>query len=544
MDPKIDGHPAGGGDGDARRDGGRAGQRTPVPTIAQVRPRLLAWLLAGLLAGCASLDPYAGAPIAAHLDRDDAVGACARLFRAADAQVDALGVRDALAPRLAGFPYLRTDRFTASLADDALQRQAGAAWRSMMAELDRQARAVELANAGAAGLPDAAALNACRATLAAADAEAIGLLAGAAQVPDDYRPALRALGLYPLTQLAFAAGVRGWQARTREAFAANAAPGWLPGPNLRYVPASDPGPVPVVAQGPDFGLPQRLSSEWQALLQRHAPVVVVERGSDDDRIGAPAWGAADAAGHDLPRVDTAQPAAYTRIAFTRIADRVHAQLVYTYWFPGRPAEHPLDPLAGLLDGLVWRVTLGADFEPLVYDTMHPCGCYHLFVPTDRVRARPPADDQGPLDEGMFAPTSVAVPGADQRIELHVASRTHYLQRVALAPARDDDAASVPYALRDDDALRALPRFGSRGTRSLFGPDGLVPGTERLERFLFWPMGIASAGQLRQWGRHATAFVGLRHFDDARLFDHYFELRRPRQPRSEPRPMRLATPSAP
>ena len=52
----------------------------------------------------------------------------------------------------------------------------------------------------------------------------------------------------------------------------------------------------------------------------------------------------------------------------------------------------------------------------------------------------------------------------------------------------------------------------------------MPGTERAERWLFWPMGIASAGQMRQWGRHATAFVGRRHFDEALLLDRYFELR--------------------
>jgi hypothetical protein len=32
--------------------------------------------------------------------------------------------------------------------------------------------------------------------------------------------------------------------------------------------------------------------------------------------------------------------------------------------------------------------------------------------------------------------------------------------------------------------------------------------------------------MRQWGRHATAFVGRRHFDDADLLDRYFELRAP------------------
>jgi hypothetical protein len=30
--------------------------------------------------------------------------------------------------------------------------------------------------------------------------------------------------------------------------------------------------------------------------------------------------------------------------------------------------------------------------------------------------------------------------------------------------------------------------------------------------------------MRQWGRHATAFVGRRHFDDPWLLDLYFEPR--------------------
>ena len=80
---------------------------------------------------------------------------------------------------------------------------------------------------------------------------------------------------------------------------------------------------------------------------------------------------------------------------------------------------------------------------------------------------------------------------------------------------------VAEAVTADD-LRVLPLPGG-GSRSAFGPDGLVPGTQRGERFLFWPMGIASAGQMRQWGTHATAFVGRRHFDDADLIDRRFRL---------------------
>ena len=71
-------------------------------------------------------------------------------------------------------------------------------------------------------------------------------------------------------------------------------------------------------------------------------------------------------------------------------------------------------------------------------------------------------------------------------------------------------------------LRSLPLPGG-GARSIFGEDGLVAGTERRERFLFWPMGIKSAGAMRQAGSQATAFVGRRHFDDADIIERRFRL---------------------
>jgi hypothetical protein len=51
-----------------------------------------------------------------------------------------------------------------------------------------------------------------------------------------------------------------------------------------------------------------------------------------------------------------------------------------------------------------------------------------------------------------------------------------------------------------------------GYRSLFDAEGLVPASVRAERWLFWPMGIASPGAMRAPGTHAIAFVGRRHFD--------------------------------
>ncbi|MDQ3445430.1 MAG: hypothetical protein M3496_04530, partial [Pseudomonadota bacterium] len=177
-------------------------------------------------------------------------------------------------------------------------------------------------------------------------------------------------------------------------------------------------------------------------------------------------------------------------------------------------------LAGKLDGVVWRVTLDLAGEALVYDSMHACGCYHLFFPTEKVVAR---DLPETLDETLFVPQAAPSARPGEKVVLRIESGTHYLQRLSMtSETRTADA--VTYQLLDERALTTLPRRGG-GSRSAYDPGGLIPGSERGERWFFWPMGIESAGQMRQWGRHATAFIGRRHFDDPFLFDAYFEVRR-------------------
>ena len=82
--------------------------------------------------------------------------------------------------------------------------------------------------------------------------------------------------------------------------------------------------------------------------------------------------------------------------------------------------------------------------------------------------------------------------------------------------------TISYRWAGYDDLRSLPTLYG-GRRSLFLSDGIVPGSERGERYFFWPMGIPQPGAMRQWGHHATAFVGRRHFDDPDILERYFEL---------------------
>lgn len=492
-----------------------------------------------LLAGCVSVpsgtlgtDPvYSQPPVAEHLARQDDTGRCARMLRDADRAIDAAGLRDALTTRVPGFPYLRVDRLTAALAPASTSSIEFVAWSHLLAQFDQDARRLELANAPPDGTRMAA-IELCRTVLANADnlPQWRAALLAAARVPDDYSTGQRALGLYPLTRLAFAAGVQSWQQQTSEVFALPL--GQLPqtGRLVRYAPsAAALQPMPVIAQAPHLGLPIRSDATLHALVVRHAPLLDVDTASGDDRIGMLRW---EGQGAELRvTADPTRPAAYVRFAHTLIGGRPHLQIVYSLWFNARPAAGAFDPLAGALDGIVWRVTLDAQGEALVYDSIHPCGCYHKFFATSRVQPRPAPRQsaagaaEGAFDETLFLPQAAPVDvGPRQRVLLRVAARTHYLQRVLVVPqdASLPDARPLTYTLRDDDELRSLPLPGDHGARrSVFGPDGLIDGTERAERFYFWPMGIDSAGQMRQWGRHATAFVGRRHFDDATLIDRYF-----------------------
>ncbi len=489
-----------------------------------MRLRSQAWALGAgvcvlLAAGCATLE----APFRDHLASDSAQPrACADWYRLLDERVEAAGKRDAQDSRVPGFPYLRVSRLLASLRPLAAANESALqALTDRMLALDLEARRYEIMNLPAEQVLD------FRGALQ--QTQACGTLLRRAEVPDDYVLANRILGLYWVTRIAFAGGVRRYEEDTLAAFRREAAAAEGPG-LVRYAP--EPGAslardrvasILARAAGNPLGIPEPGESELNELLAVYAPSFEVEVKADHDRFGALRW-LRDA---DSPLVDSAQPVVYGHPAWTRYEGRVLLQLVYTLWFPERPAQSPGDPLAGKLDGITWRVTLAPDGEPLVYDAMHPCGCYHLFFPTPRASARP---GPGGIEEWMFSPQSLPRIADGERPVVRIASGTHYIVRVGVVKGVDSLAR---YELRPYGELRSLARYAGTRTGALAGPhagafgaDGLVPGTERGERFVFWPMGIASAGAMRQWGRHATAFVGRRHFDDADLIEKPFRLALP------------------
>lgn len=495
----------------------------PHPFSRPLRAALGAALLLVLVA-CAA---PARAPV-----EPDAVAECGRWLERLDGQVDAHAVRDGGAAPVPGFRFLRVDRLLSSFRDEAGRSDAHwRDWGARLLALDAQARALEIDHLppsamASLAVPDRAAAKArvrdCGTRLWAAtsaDAAQRERLRAAALVPDDYSAVLRTLGVYPLSRLPFFGGVerdqRHWQARWAALAALpDPAPGWTVY-QASAAPLSEAEVSALARAVPRdaLGIPQPDEASAQRLLQAFAPTLDIETLGAFDRPGALRWAQGPA-----PEVNTGEPVLYQRIAHTRHGDQTLMQLVYSVWFSERPPRSGLDLLAGRVDAVVLRLTLSGDGRVLMLDSIHGCGCYHLFVPTPAMALKPSPEAR---TEWAFVPATLPAMAAGQRLRVRLSSGDHQVVGVRPDPASAGDAGAVPYTLADEDGLRSLPTPDG-GRRSAFWSSGIMPGTERGERALFWPMGIESPGAMRQWGRHPTAFVGRRHFDDARLLEQRFE----------------------
>jgi hypothetical protein len=463
--------------------------------------RRLALLPALALAACATLPP--AIPESAS---------CQANFLGFDRKVAAADAVNGGAYRIPGFPYLRSDRFLASFRGEVEDEARFAAWVERLRQLDLASRAAELRNVGwDPPAEELAHLDRCGSDWARrdlADPARRAQLVERAAVPDDYSLLKRTLGLYPVAVPFLNLGIRGFNEDVLADYATPAAQLEAPG-RLVLWQGRSPRVVSERPARPDrdaLGI-EAPPADWLALAKAYQPTWLIETDGAFDEPGAVQLGEA------APTVDVARPVTYFLPAYTRFGDKVLTQLVYVVWFSERPREGRVDFYAGKLDGVIWRVTLDTDGRPLLYDTIHSCGCYHYYFRAKPLQRKPQG---GFWDEPVLFPQEAPKGPFAIRIQ----ARNHYVRR--LVPLAGLGAIEQrDYALARYEDLLSLPD-PEGGTRSLFCEDGLVCGSERLERFYLWPAGIDSAGAMRQWGRHPTSFVGRTHFDDPGMLDRLFE----------------------
>ncbi|RMH13706.1 MAG: hypothetical protein D6698_13690 [Gammaproteobacteria bacterium] len=476
--------------------------------------------LLGLLTACGTVSP----PSQQGVAEDPLYSPCLAWFEQMDREVYSHGVHDAQYHAIPGLPYLRTNRFLSSFDPEILEQDRYRRWFQVLLQNDQEARFVEWQNlpisVSSALTPPVdmnprEAIRKCGTILGrqlVANPRIKKHLQSSKTVPDQYSSIKRLLGLYPLTALFFRRGIEHWQERVRLGYNRPISSIPVKGALIRYRPPDSAIKKfnPDIITDPLF--PMLSQKQWRVLFDRFAPIWEVDAVDANDRIGRPGWSS------ERIQIDTTRPEIYYLPSLSRLNEQTLLQLNYFIWFPARPKTGALDLLGGHVDGLIFRVTLNQQGRILAYDSIHSCGCYYLLFPH---QFKPPARQKG-WAEPVLMPQQAPVPGVNERLVIRLSHRDHQIQRLYIDQADSD---GNQYTLIPYERLRNLSENKDNEKaryRSMFDAKGLVRGTQRLERWFFWPMGIRSPGAMRQWGTHAIAFIGKRHFDDARLLEPYLD----------------------
>jgi hypothetical protein len=275
------------------------------------------------------------------------------------------------------------------------------------------------------------------------------------------------------------------------------------------------------------------TSEHWALLSLYAPVIVQEmspKAKYDPSCDE--FGEVLADSRNEIRVETDQPAMYAYARVLPIHDEQHVQLVYTFWYPRQvQADGKKGKDTGLFDGPTVRITLDENNEPIFFETLDACGCYHRMYPTRAVE-QAAADQFGeavgaglsPVEQCTKGKKSLVMgrvlenpdPGARPVVRTTAGDHSIIDVSFTLGSHADEVRETAGYTLLPYARLEHIPLDDGSFT-SMFYENGLVKGAQREYGKYFTPMGILSAGQPRQRGTQLIMFDDW-DFDDPALFE--------------------------
>lgn len=438
-------------------------------------------------------------------------------------QVALQQVKDAQVFWSPSYPHLAFDRFSLSLVDELHTPASRSMWLGYVTDKAIEQRHIEYQNLTEKQGIDEQALDVCASQLAQDNLtdEAFWqtLQRSPPVYPSDYQTWQRVVGIYPVTKLFLKPMIRSEQLRIRleyEQLAASNAITYAVTPKSELRAKTPTGPyypeIPLwmrqAREASDLAWPLLTDEQSAELLRFFAPHWQIETESDDDRPGKVSY---DRDGEAW--VDTLSPVLYSYLSYTRFQGHILPQLNYVIWFANRPATSSFDLYAGQFDAVMIRLTLDEHGQPYIIDSIHSCGCYHMvfslnpaLVFADRdPDTEPPITLQVGRNMHPEEPITVTLGAVDHMVK--------GLRWQALG--EHSTLTLLPYR-----QLRNLP-LQSGHTKSLFDQEGMLPKSERSERWFLWPFGVKSPGAMRQVGHHATAFIGERHFDDVFIFESLF-----------------------
>ena len=420
-----------------------------------------------------------------------------------------------------GYPFLRTNRFLSSFQNFSTPDQ----YKTWLSHLNRLAiDGIEIEKAGISrdavshlqaqfklGSIDTNLLQRCGELLVDTVSQDLSLqqsLVRASQVESSYSLPKRTLGIYPVSSLFLKLGIdREHQSMLKKHNQFDAKEQSLF--NYQYQLDDDegvPSPDEFKWTTDSLGMPLINEQLKTALLRHYAPIISLPNTDEDNHPGE-----ITLTENNIPGFKSTSAFVYTTLTFGRYRGQVITQLNYSIWFKRRPAKGVVDILAGEFDALVWRVNLLPSGEVLAYDSIHQCGCWYRVYPGQGFRLE---SDKQFFQEPVIAPKNLPTPQGNARVVLYLEADTHQLINVDVDSNSSANINKMHYSLLPYEVLYKLRNEKA----SIFDEAGILRNSQRPERWLLWTSGIESPGAMRDFGYHAIAFIGQRHFDDAYLLD--------------------------
>ncbi|MEN3974984.1 hypothetical protein [Emcibacter sp. SYSU 3D8] len=377
---------------------------------------------------------------------DAAVEKCIAEYANIDRAVEEAGTADAEYARIDGFPYFRINRFLASYDFNALKPAERTEWIDQLVQADKDERAIEIGNLPATKRGELYG-NLERDPVTSTKACADSLRAFDHLKPEAHK-ALPPRALVPASDAAPAkAAVR---SPAQLAALTAATPPLTTGTTVFEPMGTKPMSAYTVkllvdqSRTEELKIPEPKEDAAERLFGSFAPMVRVS-GEPDESMVIPVW--------KDGKIDSEYNAAvaYAKFSQAKWKGAPVLQINYLIWFKANP-----------LDGLIWRVTLGANGKPLAYDTVRMNGSGYLLL----------------LESGLQAPGAATLPEIPDgsRLVLTVDGASHDIVHVGVW----DGVTRDNYLLVEYDRLRRLYHHDGE-TRSLFdaeGRSGTGPGAPR------------------------------------------------------------------
>ena len=458
-------------------------------------------------------------------------------FKQLDNEVAEAEVSHKAFARVDGFPYLRTNRYLVALKDRLDSPERTKAWLLAMQALDIQAREKEILT-----LPRDAVKRLSedlerqtpelRQTLIQKMAEYSEILLNhdltvkdlypvlikTTRVPDDYSIYMRTFGLYPLVMPVVAYFTDGAYDKMRDRNKIPLDEQKVHGKKVAYFPPKNSenrellvAKIYATSNRDLFGLPLLTDADKLHLAEVFAPVFNHDVADTFDRLGAVEWRS------EKLKINDQHPTVYFYYTAALFHGKPIIQINYVTWTAGRLGPNAPSIERGELDGITLRVSLDDSGQPFMVDGMNNCACYHFFIPDkDRLTAINPISWEFDAVVIDYLPPDFP----KKPIALRVTSGWHQIEDVGTDLPFDKKEI---YQLAPYHHLESIP-LGQTEYASMFDHEGIGIGSDRIEIYIFFSMGIPRVGAMRQRGHHPTKLVGRAHFDDPWLLEKNFTIK--------------------